>query len=227
MDINDLYRDALKKLLQEAKTQKVSMKAVYAESEITASAVSQFLSGKTQTLQLDTFTRLFKALGVDILQFVLGGGNIPSADPAAFLDLAMVGRVEAGATNGTVDIEIHDEDLKHWEGPVISVARDLLKKGLRGQSLQNIIALTIHGDSMMPVFQEGDHVFLKKTHDLNHIHHKDIVVMDTDGQGSYTIKMWDKAGVLVPLNPKHDVIPLSQCSNPRLYGRAIGLERVL
>jgi len=78
---------------------------------------------------------------------------------------------------------------------------------------------------MAPIFQEGDHVFVKKMQDINRVHHKDIIVFDTDGCGSYTLKMWDKAGVLVPLNTKHDVITLAQCPGSRLYGRAIGLER--
>ena len=122
---------------------------------------------------------------------------------------------------------ISDHDFDNWPGPFLSVARDRLKRGMRGVSIRkgNIVSFEIVGDSMLPLFQEGDFVFIVRTGEWSEIKHGDIIAASLDGEGLLTIKLFDKIGVLRPVNPSFPLIRLSDYEKPKLFGRVFALER--
>ncbi len=219
-EINALYHTLILKLMED---RKIPPKEVYLSADVKKVTFYNFINGEN-SISVERFGRICAALGLDLEGFLKSGGELPCVDEKGSAPIPCFGSVEAGRTNGFVDIEITKDSLK--DVPKVSASRERLKKGLRGGSLLDVVALTVRGDSMEPLFQEDDVVFVHQNETLKDLRHRDIVVMDLDGLGSYTIKQWHKEGLLVALNPKHDAIVLKKCPGWRLFGRVIGMDRV-
>jgi len=221
-DINLLFGQALNQTIEASGIQK---KNLLAETGLARNTLFGCLSGKKGT-QIDKIDAVLLAVGVDILSLFSEKPPQP-ADPADFVDIPNLGRARAGTYNGTIDICISDHDFENWEGPFMSVARDRLKRGMRGVSIRkgNIVSFEIVGDSMLPLFQEGDFVFIVRTGEWSEIKHGDIIAASLDGEGLLTIKLFDKIGVLRPVNPSFPLIRLSDYEKPKLFGRVFALER--
>lgn len=78
------------------------------------------------------------------------------------------------------------------------------------------IALRVHGDSMDPMFRDGEIIFVKKSHEINH---GQIGVFILNGQG-YLKKFYrDVDGLkLVSLNKKYDDIVVQEFDEIQLTG---------
>lgn len=186
--------------------------------------ISQYLSGKVEPGQNKLFI-LGKALNVS--EAWLMGFDVPMVQntvtntgfPAPnitedYTTFPVIGEIAAGYNHIAIE---------NWEGDTI----DIPNTYLRGHAYNEFIVLCVKGDSMYPIYQDGDKVLILKQTTLNHSGDIGAIVYDDE---IATIKKIEYVSgenwlQLVPLNPsfKPEVI-----SGERLeHCRVIGIPKLL
>ena len=79
--------------------------------------------------------------------------------------------------------------------------------------------IRIHGDSMMPRFQNGQTVWVRRTSELQS---GDIGIFYLDGEAyCKQLKTDNHSTMLVSLNPKYAPIHITDTSDFRIYGKVL------
>ena len=124
------------------------------------------------------------------------------------------------------DVAAHYEGLavQEWEGEKIEVPRSWL----RGRPQSDYFALRVYGDSMYPLYQEGDIVLVKRQTTLNRSGEIGVVVCDDNAtlkKVEYVMgEDWMK---LVPINPNFPPVMVAgeKLEHCRVLGYPIKLIR--
>lgn len=193
------------------------------KTKIPKSAMSQYLSGAFKPKDKRTFI-IAKALNVS--EAWLMGYDVPMQDKDEYTNLKapkvtedivtfpVIGEIAAGYD------EIVMED---WNGDTVDVPSSFLK----GRKKEEFFVLSVHGDSMYPMYLNGDKVLILKQNALNHS--GDVGAILYDGECATLKKVEYVQGEdwlrLIPINPEYQPklikgADLEQC-------RVIGIPKLL
>ena len=153
------------------------------------SFVRDLKRGKAASPKLSSAVRIAQALGMTVEEVMAWAGGQPTSAPT----IAIAGKVGAGA-----QVPVFDAYEK-GDGPQVECPSGLSPHG--------IVAVVVEGDSMEPVYSDGDLLFYSRNgHDAvpyDDIGHR-CVCEDEDGMGWVKqIKPGDEPGLfhLISLNP--------------------------
>jgi repressor LexA len=173
------FKDRLKEAL---KIRKISAAELARLSHVNEGAISQYKKGAYKATQ-ENLDRLAKTLNVSIAWLM--GADVPMekeiklASPIItdeVITFPVIGEIAAGYNH------IANED---WSGDTVEVPKSFLK----GRPKSDYIVLKVHGDSMYPLYQDGDVVLVLKQSTLDYSGDIGAIIYGED---------WLR---LVPLNP--------------------------
>ena len=131
-----------------------------------------------------------------------------------YTTFAVIGEVAAGYDS----IAIED-----WEGETV----DIPNSWLRGRSKNEFFVLKVKGDSMYPVYQEGDKVLVLKQSTLNYSGQVGVILYDDEYASLKKVeyKMGEDWLRMVPINPTH---PIKKVEGEALeHCRILGIPKML
>lgn len=191
-------------------------------TNIPKSAISQYISGAFEPKQ-DRLEILANALNVS--EAWLMGYDVPmnescdySFNPPNITEdyttFPVIGEVAAG-----YDIPA----LEDWSGDVIDVPNHYLK----GRNADEFFVLRVKGDSMYPLYHDGDKVLILKQTTLNHSGQIGVVIYNGDNATLKKVEyvMGEDWMKLIPINPAYTPIKienedLEEC-------RVLGIPKLL
>ena len=164
-----------------------------------------------------TFTKvmsLLKSYHADYQDFLRQTGYLPKnvepVDNSKMRRIPVISWVLAGQWTEAAE-HFNPEDAKDW-----------IETDVKGES---VFALDVKGDSMEPVFSEGDQIIVRRQAKVNH---NDYVVVK-NAEGEATLKQIKKAGkkrTLHPLNPKYEDIELSEEQQYIVVGKVVKKQTI-
>lgn len=160
------------------------------KAQLPKSAISQYLSGLYEAKQKSIF-KLAKVL--DVSEGWLMGLDVPM-DREIKTDI-LGNPVVSLPLLGTVKAGYNYLAQENWIGTV-DVEKNLVGDG------KDYFALKVKGDSMAPVFVEGDIVIIKKQNDCENNEYA-VVIINGDEGTLKKIKKTDNGIILQPLNPAY------------------------
>lgn len=188
-----LFRDALINAIE--KTGK-SLRSIAIEAGVSYEQLKNVRQGRAKTTNADDAVRIAHSFGVSMEEFLAGHLNRSQENT-----ISIAGKVGAGA-----HVPVFDAYEK-GDGPQVECPPGLSPHG--------VVAVEIEGDSMEPLYSEGDFLFYTRdTHDgvPEDVIGKRCVCEDADGNGWVKlIKRGTEPGLyhLIALNPdadnQHDV----------------------
>ena len=165
---------------------------------INEGAISQYRKGAYKASQR-TLEKLASALSVSI-PWLMGLEENESA-PSQYPEPHITEDIVTFPVIGEVAAGFEHIALEDWNGDTI----DVPEKYLHGRSKSDYMVLTVKGDSMYPLYLEGDKVLVLKQSTLNHS--GEIGLIRYDGENATLKKVefvngedWMK---LVPINPQY------------------------
>lgn len=187
---------------------------------IPKSALQRYATGETEKIPISRIEIMAKALHTNAA-FIMGWENndyyVNLKSPEITEDIItfpVIGEIAAGYD------EIAVED---WSGDTVDVPASYLK----GRKKEDFFVLSVHGDSMYPLYMNGDRVLILKQNTLDHS--GDIGAILYEGEYATLKKVEYVQGEdwlrLVPINPEYqpkmiEESELEQC-------RVIGIPRLL
>lgn len=176
----------------------------------TSSAVNKIELGKRDINQ--TKILLFaKALGVDPAELLLSDDITPIVSENN-VEFPVIGEVAAGYDK----IAIED-----WAGDKIQVPQSYLK----GKSKDDFFVLQVKGDSMYPLYIDGDKVLILKQNAVDYNGQVAVVIYNNDNGTIKKIEQRKNAVHLIPINPQYQPIELNGVEIEELH--ILGIPKLL
>lgn len=172
----------------------ITMKELGAKVGVAESTISQYETGKRQP---DNTMLLMLAEELNTtIDFLLGGNTKKERNPIVTNDivtLPVLGEVAAGYEHRA---------MEDWEGDSIEIPRSYL----RGRPLEDFFMLRVKGNSMYPMYIEGDIVLVLRQSTLNRS--GDVGVLRYNGDEGSLKKVEFVMGEdwmrLIPINPEYE-----------------------
>lgn len=191
--MNDMY-----KIIESlCKDKGITIAALSRETGISKSTMSELKMGRSQSLSAKNMDKVAKYFDIPV-GYLLGNTKQKSPlfpEPEItedYVTFPVIGEVAAGYEH------IIQED---WSGDTI----DIPVKYLRGRPKSDYIVLTVTGNSMYPLYIDGDKVLVLKQSTLDRS--GDIGLIRYDGENATLKKVEYVAGEdwmkLIPLNPEY------------------------
>lgn len=169
------------------------------------SVLQRYESGTTKKIPVDRLEVIAKALKLDIFSLydfdeaTLALTNHINQNTLKHPDIAedvitfpVIGEIAAGYNEITIE---------DWSGDTVDVPASYLK----GRKREEFFVLSVHGDSMYPMYLNGDKVLILKQNTLNHS--GDVGAILYDGECATLKKVEYVQGEdwlrLVPINPEY------------------------
>lgn len=185
---------------------------------INEGAISSYRKGAYKASQ-PTLEKLATALSVSI-PWLMG---LDDAAPASFPAPKTTDDVVTFPVIGEVAAGYNEIAMEDWTGDTIEIPASYL----HGRPQTDFFVLTVHGDSMYPLYISGDKVLVQKADTLNSS--GDIGVLLYDGDNSTIKKIEYKDGEdwlrMVPLNPNYPPKTIQGVDLERC--RVIGIPRLI
>ena len=211
------FKDRLKEALA---IRKMSAAELARLSKVNEGAISQYKKGAYKATQ-ENLDRLAKTLNVSIAWLM--GADVPMEKEIKYssptvtddvITFPVIGEIAAGYD------QIANED---WSGDTVEVPKSYLK----GRSEEDFMVLKVHGDSMYPLYQDGDIVLILKQSTLNYSGDIGAVIYADECATLKKIEFvygedWMR---LVPLNPLYK--PETIEGEALEHCRVIGIPRLL
>ena len=216
MDIN-------KKIKNRRKELKLTMLEVANKVGVSEATVSRWESGDIANMKRDKIVLLAKALEVSP-NFIMDEKvpfnddpykNLPEPNITEdYTTYPVIGEVAAGYES------IADEN---WLGETV----DIPNQYLQGRNKSDCFVLRVKGDSMIPLYHEGDKVFILKQSTMDYSGQIGVVIY---GDNKGTLKRVEYAQGenwmrLVPLNLNHPVVKIE--NEDLEHCRVLGVPRLL
>lgn len=182
---------------------------------VAEATVQRWESGNIKNIRYDKLDRLAEILQITPSE-LMGWDAAPAPDVTEdIVSFNIIG-----------DVAAHYEGLavQEWEGEKIEVPRSWL----RGRPQSDYFALRVYGDSMYPIYQEGDIVLVKRQTTLNRSGEIGVVVCDDNAtlkKVEYVMgEDWLK---LVPINPNFPPVMVAgeKLEHCRVLGYPVKLIR--
>ena len=181
-------------------------------SDLSEAQISLIESGK-RFPSYEALLKLAEALDCESADLLSTGQNIPSITPK-FVNFPVIGEVAAGYD--------HYADEDWTEGNI-----DIPESWLKGRPQSDYFVLRVSGDSMYPVYQDGDLVLVLKQSTMNHSGEIGVVRYADDKATLKRVEyvMGEDCMKLSPVNPQFPPImirdeALEHCS-------VLGIPRML
>ncbi|HBF33012.1 TPA: hypothetical protein DDW35_00475, partial [Candidatus Sumerlaeota bacterium] len=100
--------------------------------------------------------------------------------------LRLVGCACAG-DGGDTAVTVDETNIE--ECPIIDIPAALYEGSMRAMNHQ-VVVIRIEGDSMLPEYKTNDLVLVERLEGISLLGKNDHVVVDIDGTGNYTFKVW-------------------------------------
>lgn len=187
------------------------------------SSISTYISGDYEPKQRNIY-KIAQALNVS--EAWLMGYDVPmerSSSSFSFPAPKTTDDVVTFPVIGEVAAGYNEIAIEDWTGDTIEIPASYL----RGRPQTDFFVLTVHGDSMYPLYIPGDKVLVQKADTLNSS--GDIGVLLYDGDNSTIKKIEYKDGEdwlrMVPLNPNYPPKMIQGADLERC--RVIGIPRLI
>lgn len=172
-------------------------------------AVYKWEAGKVQNLKRETIKKLAEYFNVSPANFV----ELDSPEVAGvYVEFPVIGEVAAGYDK----IAIED-----WTGDKIQVPQSYLK----GKSKDDFFVLQIKGDSMYPLYIDGDKVLILKQNAVDYNGQVAVVIYNNDNGTIKKIEQRKNAVHLIPINPQYQPIELNGTEIEELH--ILGIPKLL
>lgn len=203
-------------------------------------SVSDWLSGKSKTMEGENLLRAAKCLGVNPQWLATGSGEMRPSQTQG-----QDGQSQSQSQGKPWQTPIDELSIRHdglppsRETPVISwvAAGDFTE--VMSSDLSRVIewipynsragkygfALIVDGASMEPKFMPEDRIYVNPTFQIDELHTGDLVIMACDGDEKATFKelvVEDGNYYLRPLNPNWQPRLMPVDHNCRLIGKVVG-----
>lgn len=215
-DLMEQVTNIAKRLKYAVESSSLSYVELEKKTGIAKSSIQRYTSGKTKKIPIDAVEAIASATGFSF-SWIMGWDIENPKSPEITSDVVkfpVVGTVAAGYD------ELAFED---WTGETVYVPRE----HLRGHSIKDFFVLTVHGDSMYPLYMNGDKVLILKQSTLNRSGEIGAVLYAGDNATLKKVEYvegedWMK---LIPVNPEYppktiEGSDLEQC-------RVLGVPRLL
>jgi len=197
-----LSKEELGSYLNRLRTDRnISLRDVYKKTGITFSHLSMIENGKRSVTPalLKNLANLYNVNYIDLYE---KAGYIDLIEDEKDELLKKIGAIPLSSENmvnipvlGTVKAGYDYLAQENWIG-TIQVKAELIENG------EEYFALKIKGDSMAPVFIEGDIVIIKKQNDCENNEYAVVIVNGEEGTLK-KVKKTDSGIILQPLNPAY------------------------
>ena len=188
MSLGDFLREYMKE-------SKVTMREIAKRAELSPQTISNLVKVKNKYGEqirpdMETFRKLAKATGFTAAELMAIDNMDYEAETDDIIDFPIIGDIAAGY-NG--------EATENFTGDEIQIPKAWLKGRPRG----DYFTLKVKGDSMYPLYQDGDIILVKRQTTLNHSGQIGVVMFEDT---SATLKKveyvygedWMR---LIPINP--------------------------
>ena len=196
-----------KRIEQLCKSNGTDITKMCRELSISRSALSELKRGKSQSLSVDKLVKISKYFGITI-EYLLGEESEVNI-LKDYVTFPIVGEVAAGYDHIA---------LEEWTGDTVNIPDSYLK----GRRKEEFFVLRVTGNSMYPVYMDGDKVLILKQATLNHSGQVGVVLYNGD---TGTLKKVEYAQSeewirLVPINPIYQPITIKgeDLENCRILG---------
>ena len=211
------FKDRLKEALA---IRKMSAAELARLSNVNEGAISQYKKGAYKATQ-ENLDRLAKTLNVSIAWLM--GADVPMEKEIKYSSPTVTDDVVAFPVIGEIAAGYDQIAVENWSGDTVEVPKSYLK----GRSVDDFMVLKVHGDSMYPLYQEGDTVLILKQSTLNYSGDIGAVIYDDEYATLKKVEFvygedWLR---LVPLNPLYK--PETIKGEALEHCRVIGIPRLL
>lgn len=170
----------------------------YAELEkktgIAKSSIQRYASGATKKIPIDAVSNIADATGFSF-SWIMGWDNEKLKSPEITSDVTVFPVI------GTVAAGYNELAIEDWSGETVSVPNEYLK----GHSKDEFFVLSVHGDSMYPLYMNGDKVLILKQSTLDRSGEIGAILYNGDNATLKKVEYvegedWMK---LIPINPEY------------------------
>ncbi len=184
-------------------------------------AVQKWETGKVQNLKRETIKKLADFFSVSPSSFIVEDVTMdnksfltPPNITEDYTTFPVIGEVAAGYEH----IAVED-----WEGDTV----DIPNSHLIGRKKDDFFVLRVKGDSMYPLYHEGDRVLVLKQSTMNYSGQIGVVLYDDDKGTLKKVEyaMGEDWMRLVPVNPNHPIIKIENESLE--HCRILGIPKLL
>ena len=186
---------------------------------VSKSTVKKWETGYIANIKRDKIAKLASVLQLNPVTLINGELDLDTKlnSPTITEDTVtypVIGEVAAGYDKIAVD---------DWDGDTVEIPTEYL----RGRNRDEFFVLRVKGDSMYPIYMDGDKVLILKQSTLNNSGDVGVVIYD-DEVGTLKKVEYVKGEDwlrLVPINPMHPIVPIE---GERLeHCRVIGIPKLL
>lgn len=211
------FKDRLKEALA---IRKMSAAELARLSKVNEGAISQYKKGAYKATQ-ENLDRLAKTLNVSIAWLM--GADVPMEKEIKYSSPTVTDDVVAFPVIGEIAAGYDQIAVEDWSGDTVEVPKSYLK----GRAEEDFMVLKVHGDSMYPLYQDGDTVLILRQSTLDRSGDIGAVIYADECATLKKIEFvygedWMR---LVPLNPLYK--PETIEGEALEHCRVIGIPRLL
>lgn len=189
----DLMSEISEKILELINRNNISYGELSKITGIPKSALQRYATGETQKIPISRLELIAKHLHTTVSYLMGWENNLKSPTITSdVVEIPVIGTIAAGYN------ELANED---WSGETVSVPKEYL----RGRKKEEFFVLTVQGDSMYPLYMNGDKVLILKQSTLNKSGDIGAILYDGDMATLKKVEYvqgedWMK---LIPINPEY------------------------
>lgn len=202
------------RLLELINTNNISYGELSKETGIPKSALQRYATGETEKIPISRIEILAKALHTTA-SYIMGWKDDKLNSPIISsnnVEFAVIGDVAAGFDK----IAVED-----WNGDKILIPSSYLK----GRNKDNFFVLRIKGDSMYPMYIDGDKVLVLKQNATDYNGQVAVAIYNDDNGTIKKIEQRKNAVYLVPINPQYQPVEIKGTDIERLH--ILGIPKLL
>lgn len=202
------------RLLELINTNNISYGELSKETGIPKSALQRYATGETEKIPISRIEILAKALHTTA-SYIMGWKDDKLNSPIISsnnIEFAVIGDVAAGFDK----IAVED-----WNGDKILIPSSYLK----GRNKDNFFVLRIKGDSMYPIYIDGDKVLVLKQNAIDYNGQVAVAIYNDDNGTIKKIEQRKNAVYLVPINPQYQPVEIKGTDIESLH--ILGIPKLL
>lgn len=187
---------------------------------VSHSTLQRYLTGKTNRIPLSAVEKIATATNVSAA-WIMGWEESPTTTP--FPAPTVTDDVVTFPVIGDVAAGYDQIAIEDWSGDTITIPRECL----HGRPKSDYFVLTVSGDSMYPLYIDGDKVLVLKADTMDHSGQVGVIMYNGDNATLKRIEYADGEDWLrmVPINPYYQPKTVSGADLEQC--RVIGIPRML
>lgn len=190
---------------------------------VSEATVCRWESGDIANIRRDKIAKLAEILQLSPVTFITGvvetnketDINLPPPNITQnYTTFPVIGEVAAGYNHPA---------LEDWEGETVDVPDEYL----RGRNRDEFFVLKVKGDSMYPIYHDGDKVLVLRQTTLNYSGQVGVILYDDELASLKKVeyKMGEDWLRMVPINPTHPTVKIE--GEALEHCRILGIPRLL